>query len=49
MVSGEPELPAWPVERPRNWIAWGNRPVNDEQVEGIGACVQWGRPLGGET
>jgi putative transposase len=47
--SGELCLSSWPVERPRNWVAWVNRELNDEQTEGIRICVQRGRPLGSES
>ncbi len=47
--SAELRLSSWPVERPRNWLAWVNRELNDEQTEGIRICVQRGRPLGSES
>ena len=48
--SGSDDLPLspWPVERPRNWLAWVNRELKEEQIEGIRACVERGRPLGPE-
>lgn len=39
-------LTAWPLERPRNWLALVNRGLNDEQLETIRTCAQRGRPLG---
>ena len=44
------ELPlaAWPVERPRNWVARVNRGLNDEQLEAVRTCVERGRPFGSE-
>jgi putative transposase len=44
------ELPltAWPVERPRNWVAWVNRGLNEEQLDAIRTCVERGRPFGSE-
>ncbi len=44
----EPRLPlsAWPVERPRDWLARVNRALKEEQLDGIRTCVQRGRPLG---
>jgi hypothetical protein len=42
-------LSAWPLERSRNWIAWVNRGLNDEQLEGIRSSVNRGRPLGPES
>ena len=44
--SGELPMSAWPLERSRNWVAWVNRGLNDEQMQTIRACVQRGRPLG---
>ena len=35
--------------RSRNWVAWVNRGLNDEQMEGIRTCVQRERPLGPEA
>ena len=46
--SSELRLSAWPLERRRNWVAWINRDLNDEQLEGIRICVQRGRPFGPE-
>jgi putative transposase len=47
----ETDLPlsAWPVERSRNWLAWVNRGLNDEQLEGVRTSVKRGRPLGPEA
>jgi len=44
------ELPltAWPVERPRNWVAWVNRGLNEEQLGAIRTCIERGRPCGSE-
>jgi putative transposase len=42
-------LSPWPLERSRNWVAWVNRGLNDEQMEGIRTCVQRERPLGSES
>jgi putative transposase len=46
---GDLRLSAWPLERSRNWVAWVNRGLNDEQLEGIRTCVERGRPFGPET
>ena len=42
-------LSSWPLERSRNWVAWVNRELPEEQLEGIRTSVQRGRPLGSET
>ena len=49
-VDAEFKLPltAWPIERSRNWIAWVNRGLNDEQLDGIRTSVNRGRPFGPE-
>ena len=41
-------LTAWPVERSRNWVAWVNRGLNDEQLDDIRTSVNRGRPFGPE-
>ncbi len=50
-AHGSCELPLspWPLERSRNWVAWVNRGLNDEQLEGIRTSVNRGRPLGPEA
>jgi putative transposase len=45
-VEVELPLAAWPVVRPRNWLALVNRGLNAEQLETIRTCAQRGRPLG---
>jgi putative transposase len=45
----QPPLSEWPLKRARNWVAWVNRGLNDEQMKEIRSCVQRGRPLGPET
>jgi putative transposase len=45
----ELRLSAWPVERSRNWVAWVNRDLNEEQRERITACIARDRPLGSES
>ncbi|MCC6123993.1 MAG: transposase [Pirellulales bacterium] len=47
--EGELALSSWPVERSRNWIAWVNRDLNDEQLETLRTCVRRDRPFGHET
>ena len=44
--SSELPLSAWPLKRSRNWVAWVNRDLNDEQLDGIRISVNRGRPLG---
>jgi putative transposase len=44
-----PPLADWPVQRSRNWLAWVNRRLNDEQLEEIRRCVERGRSLGPEA
>lgn len=49
-VNGDPELPLspWPLEHPRDWVAWVNRPLSEEPTNRIRTCVQRGCPLGPE-
>ena len=47
--SAELPLSPWPVERSRNWVAWINRELKDEQLEEIRTSVERGRPLGRDT
>jgi len=47
--AGDLPLAAWPVERPRDWLARVNRGMKEEQLDGIRTCVQRGRPLGSEN
>jgi putative transposase len=44
----EIELPlaAWPLERSRNWVAWVNRGLRDEQLQAMRTAVERGRPFG---
>ncbi len=50
-TRNESDLPLteWPVKRSRNWMAWVNRGLNDEQLDGLRTSVQRGRPFGPET
>ncbi len=47
--QGELPLTEWPVERPRSWMAWVNRGLNEAELEGMRTCVQRGRPCGPEA
>lgn len=42
-------LSAWPVDRPRNWVARVNRPETGEELEALRLSVQRGRPFGEES
>ncbi len=39
----------WPVERPRQWVAWVNRSERASELEDLRCSVQRGRPFGSET
>jgi putative transposase len=39
-------LAAWPVDRPRNWLALLNDPLDAGELDGIRRSVNRGRPLG---
>jgi putative transposase len=47
--DSELRLSPWPLERPRQWLAWVSRGLSDEQLDGIRTCVQRGRPFGPEA
>ena len=42
-------LSEWPMNRPRNWVAWVNQPETEAELEVLRRSVQRGRPFGGET
>ena len=42
-------LGEWPVKRPRNWMAWINRPESAAELETLRKCVKRGHPFGDET
>jgi putative transposase len=39
-------LSAWPVDRPRNWAAEVNEPLDREDLKAVRTSVNRGRPLG---
>ena len=39
-------LHGWPVDEPRDWLDWVNRPQTDAEVEEIRTRVRNGRPYG---
>lgn len=41
-------LAVWPVEQPKNYIAWVNQPMNDSDLQAIRRCVEKGCPYGTE-
>jgi putative transposase len=51
-AQGEPKLTAWlsawPMERPRDWVARGNRPETAAELESLRTSVQRGRPFGSQ-
>ena len=49
LAAADLPLAAWPLERPRDWLARVNRGLKAEQLDGIRTCVQRGRPLGPEN
>ncbi len=52
-TQGDPKraawLSAWPVERPRDWVARVNRPGTAAELEALRLSVQRGRPFGEEN
>ena len=49
-VNGTPEqkslLSDWPVPRPRQWMAYVNRPQSEKELNAIRHCVNRGQPFG---
>jgi putative transposase len=49
-LNGSDELRSllcdWPIEVPRDWQKWVNRPQTDAEVEAIRISIKRGRPLG---
>ncbi len=41
-------LSAWPIERPRNWLDYVNRPQSPPEVDALRRCVQRGTPFGSD-
>jgi len=52
-AAGPPQLAAllseWPIETPRDWLAWVNAPQTDKEVEALRTSLRRGRPYGGEA
>jgi putative transposase len=42
-------LSDWPVERPRQWVAWVNEAEKASELEDLRSSAQRGRPFGSET
>src|SRR5882757_8901630 len=42
-------LSRWPVDRPRNWLAYVNRPQTEAEVEALRRCIKRGTPFGGDA
>ena len=43
-----PSITPWPLERPRNWVAYVNGVETEAELESLRASVQRGRPFGSE-
>jgi len=41
-------LSGWPVDQPRDWVRWVNRPHSPSELEALCTSVQRGRPFGAE-
>jgi REP-associated tyrosine transposase len=39
-------LAAWPIARPKNWVAWVNRADSETELESLRRSVRRGRPFG---
>jgi putative transposase len=42
-------LSRWPLDRPRNWLDYVNRPQTEAEVEALRRCVQRGTPFGSDV
>ena len=45
----KPLLTDWPVDRPRNWRQWVNKPQTEQELEALRQAIQRGRPYGSNT
>jgi putative transposase len=43
-----PLLAEWPVERPRDWLAWVNRPITDAEKHAMKLHIERSRPMGAD-
>jgi putative transposase len=41
-------LSAWPVDRPRDWMAWVNRVETEKELEALRRCANRGQPFGSQ-
>ena len=41
-------LSAWPVDRPRAWRRWVNKPQSEDELHAIRHCITRGRPFGAQ-
>jgi putative transposase len=53
-ANGSDELKAlllneWPIDRPRDWVQWVNRPLSDRELERLRTSVARGRPFGSDA
>ena len=44
-----PSLASWPIDRPRDWLAYVNRPQTDKELDALRQAVHRGRPFGSST
>ena len=42
-------LSDWPIERPRGWVAWTNRPLTQAEHGALEHCVRRQKPFGAEA
>ena len=42
-------LSDWPVQRPRDWVRFVNRPITKRETEAFQTCIARNRPHGSET
>jgi len=42
-------LSEWPIERPRDWLSWVNKPQTQKELAAVRESIQRGRPFGKPT
>ena len=46
VVDQVPQLAAWPVDRPRNWVARVNKPETEAELDALRRSISRGQPYG---
>lgn len=46
--DGVVRIADWPVDRPRAWVEWVNKPQTEAEEQSLAICIARGRPFGAE-